>query len=267
MRALFNTIKPFYDDSYTFKNMTILSSFKTGQNAVSRCNIVRMRILVVEDERKIASFIRLGLSEQGFDVELCANGTDAYDFIQTRTYDAIVLDIMLPGRDGLSILRAMREKGDTTPVILVTARSGLNERIDGLNVGADDYLTKPFYIEELIARLHAITRRSKDALSGVLAVGELKMDLMRHKVLKGAVEIELTAREFSLLELLMRSPGRIYMRTQLLEHVWGYDFDPETNLVDVNIRRLRKKIDDDAEHPLIETSRGIGYRMRAQAKG
>ena len=226
-----------------------------------------MRILVVEDERKIASFIRLGLSEQGFDVEVCSNGTDAHDFIQTRTYDAIVMDIMLPGRDGLSILRAMREKGDVTPVILVTARSGLNERIDGLNIGADDYLTKPFYIEELIARLHAITRRSKEALSGMLVVGELKMDLMRHKVLKGVTEIELTAREFSLLELLMRSPGRVYTRTQLLEHVWGYDFDPETNLVDVNIRRLRKKIDDDAEHPLIETARGIGYRVRAQVKG
>lgn len=223
-----------------------------------------MRILIVEDERKIASFIRLGLSEQGFDVDLCSNGTEAYGLIHQRTYDAIVMDIMLPGRDGLSILREMREKGDTTPVILVTARSGLNERIDGLNIGADDYLTKPFYIEELIARLHAITRRSKDALSGVLAVAELKMDLLRHKVTKGTEEIELTAREFSLLELFMRSPGRVYTRTQLLEHVWGYDFDPETNLVDVNIRRLRKKIEDDPERPLIETARGVGYRLRAQ---
>jgi len=226
-----------------------------------------MRILVVEDERKIASFMRLGLTEQGFDVELCANGDEAYDMIQSRSYDAIVLDIMLPGRDGLSIVRSLREKGNVTPVILVTARSGLNERVEGLNVGADDYLTKPFYIEELVARLHAVTRRSKESLSSILSVGDLKMDLLRHQVTRGKEEIELTAREFSLLELFMRSPGRVYTRTQLLEHVWGYDFDPETNLVDVNIRRLRKKIEDDPEYPLIETARGVGYRLRAASKG
>ena len=221
-----------------------------------------MRILVVEDERKIAGFIRQGLEENGFAVEVCANGDEAFTLATTRPYDAVVLDIMLPGRDGLSILRGLRERKNTVPVILVTARTELNERIDGLNLGADDYLTKPFYVEELVARIHAIARRAKDEPSGLLRVGDLTVDLMQRRVRRGEREVELTAREFSLLERLMRSPGRVFTRTQLLEHVWGYDFDPETNLVDVNIRRLRKKIDEAAALPLIETVRGVGYRLR-----
>jgi len=220
-----------------------------------------MRILVVEDERKIAGFIRQGLEEQCFDVEVSGNGDEAFTLATTRPYDAIVLDIMLPGRDGLSILRALRERKNAVPVILVTARTELNERIDGLNLGADDYLTKPFYVEELIARIHAVTRRSKDTPLGILQVADLTVDLLQRRVHRGAREIDLTAREFSLLERLMRTPGRVYTRTQLLEHVWGYDFDPETNLVDVNIRRLRKKIDDESDTPLIETVRGVGYRI------
>jgi len=221
-----------------------------------------MRILVVEDERKIAGFIRQGLEEHGFDVEVCGNGDDAYALATTRPYDALVLDIMLPGRDGLSILRGLREHKNVVPVILVTARTELNERIDGLNLGADDYLTKPFYVEELVARIHAVARRSKDSPAGLLRVDDLTVDLMQRHVRRGTREIELTAREFSLLERLMRMPGRVYTRTQLLEHVWGYDFDPETNLVDVNIRRLRRKIDEASETPLIETVRGVGYRIR-----
>ncbi len=221
-----------------------------------------MRILVVEDERKIAGFIRQGLEEHGFDVEVCGNGDEAYALATTRPYDVLVLDIMLPGRDGLSILRGLREHKSAVPVILVTARTELNERIDGLNLGADDYLTKPFYVEELVARIHAVARRSKDTPAGLLRADDLTVDLMRRHVRRGAREIELTAREFSLLERLMRMPGRVYTRTQLLEHVWGYDFDPETNLVDVNIRRLRKKIDEASETPLIETVRGVGYRIR-----
>ena len=223
-----------------------------------------MRILVVEDERKIAGFIRQGLEEHGFGVEVCANGDDAFALATTRTYDALVLDIMLPGRDGLSITRGLRERKNPVPMILTTARTELNERVDGLNLGADDYLTKPFYIEELVARLHAVVRRVKaDALS-LLQVGDLTVDLITRAVVRGGRAIDLTAREFSLLERLMRSPGRVFTRTQLLEHVWGYDFDPETNLVDVNIRRLRRKIDDDASAPLIETVRGVGYRVRKE---
>jgi DNA-binding response OmpR family regulator len=220
-----------------------------------------MRILVVEDERKIAGFIRQGLEEHGFSVEVCGNGDEAFALATTRPYDAVVLDIMLPGRDGLSILRGLRERKNAVPVILVTARTELNERLDGLNLGADDYLTKPFYVEELIARIHAVSRRVKEDRGGLLQVGDLTVDLMQRQVRRGARAIELTAREFGLLERLMRSPGRVFTRTQLLEHVWGYDFDPETNLVDVNIRRLRKKIDEGAEVPLIETVRGVGYRF------
>ena len=221
-----------------------------------------MRILVVEDERKIAGFIRQGLEEHGFDVEVCCNGDDAFTLATTRSYDTIVLDIMLPGRDGLSILRGLRERKNTVPVILVTARTELNERVDGLNLGADDYLTKPFYVEELIARIHAVSRRVKDDTLSLLQVDDLTVDLIQRHVQRGDRKIELTAREFSLLERMMRTPGRVFTRTQLLEHVWGYDFDPETNLVDVNIRRLRKKVDDDSATPLIETVRGVGYRIR-----
>lgn len=221
-----------------------------------------MRILVVEDERKIAGFIRQGLEETGFDVEVCANGNDAFTLATTRPYDALVLDIMLPGRDGLSILRGLRERKNAVPVILLTARTELNERLDGLNLGADDYMTKPFFVEELIARIHAVARRAKDEPAGLLQAGDLSVNLITRHVRRGAREIELTAREFSLLERLLRTPGRVFTRTQLLEHVWGYDFDPETNLVDVNIRRLRKKVDGEADNPLIETVRGVGYRIR-----
>lgn len=221
-----------------------------------------MRILAVEDERKIAGFIRQGLEEAGFAVEVCANGNDAFTLATTRPYDAIVLDIMLPGRDGLSILRGLRERKNAVPVILLTARTELNERIDGLNLGADDYMTKPFFVEELIARLHAVARRAKDEPAGLLQAGDLSVNLITRQVRRGEREIELTAREFSLLERLLRTPGRVFTRTQLLEHVWGYDFDPETNLVDVNIRRLRKKVDGESESPLIETVRGVGYRIR-----
>jgi DNA-binding response OmpR family regulator len=217
---------------------------------------------LVEDERKIAGFIRQGLEEHGFNVEVCGNGDEAYTLATTRPYDTIVLDIMLPGRDGLSILRGLRERKNAVPVILVTARTELNERVDGLNLGADDYLTKPFYVEELVARIHAVARRASDTPPGLLRVDDLTVDLMSRHVRRGGREIELTAREFALIEHLMRMPGRVYTRTQLLEHVWGYDFDPETNLVDVNIRRLRKKIDEESETPLIETVRGVGYRIR-----
>ena len=221
-----------------------------------------MRILVVEDERKIAGFIRQGLEEHGFDVDASANGNEAFAWATSRFYDVIVLDIMLPGRDGLSILRGLREQKNAVPVILLTARTELNERLDGLNLGADDYMTKPFYVEELVARIHAVCRRTKDEPASLLQVGDLSVNLMTRQVRRGEREIELTAREFSLLERLMRNPGRVFTRTQLLEHVWGYDFDPETNLVDVNIRRLRKKIEDESERPLIETVRGVGYKIR-----
>ncbi len=226
-----------------------------------------MKILVVEDDRKIASFIQRGLKEQGFVVEVCADGNEGYTRAMSQIYDVIILDIMLPGRDGLSILRALREKKRIIPVILLTARSGLNERVEGLNLGADDYLPKPFYVEELIARIQAVVRRvSGEQLTQLTADG-LVVSLITRDVRRGDERIDLTAREFNLLELLMRSPGRVFTRTQILEHVWGYDFDPQTNVVDVYIRRLRAKIDVSSESSWIETVRSVGYRFRRPEEG
>ena len=248
-------------DGVPFLRMTKLSLVIRGR----RCYSSTMRVLVVEDERKIAGFVRQGLEEQGFGVEVCGDGNDAYTLATTRAYDAIVLDIMLPGRDGLSILRHLRERGNTVPVILLTARAEPNERVEGLNLGADDYLTKPFYIEELVARLHALARRASGETLSVLQAGDLTMNRITREVRRGDRAVELTAREFRLLEHLLRAPGRVFTRTQLLENVWGYDFDPETNLVDVNIRRLRRKLEDEGPAPLIETVRGVGYRVRKDA--
>ncbi len=219
-------------------------------------------MLVVEDEKKIASFVRKGLEAEGFVVEVAHHGDEGYALATSRPYDALVLDIMLPGRDGLSILRNLRERKVPLPVILLTARSELNERLEGLNFGADDYLTKPFYIEELIARVRAVTRRATGATQGILTAGDLSMNLLTREVKRAGAAIELTPREFTLLEHLTRSPGRILTRAQICEQVWGYDFDPGTNLVDVYIQRLRKKVDADAPVKLIETIRGAGYRLR-----
>jgi two-component system OmpR family response regulator len=175
-----------------------------------------------------------------------------------------VLDIMLPGKDGLSILRNLRDRKLAVPVILLTARSELNERLEGLNLGADDYLTKPFFIEELIARLHVVTRRASGASQSILAVEDLTVNLLTREVTRAGRKIDLTAREFALLESLMRSPGRVLTRAQICEQVWDYNFDPGTNLVEVYVQRLRKKVDGEAPVKLIETIRGVGYRMKGR---
>ncbi len=224
-----------------------------------------MKILVVEDEKKIASFIRKGMEAAGFVVEVSHHGDEGYTLATTRPYEAVVLDIMLPGRDGLSILRNLRDRKMAVPVILLTARGELNERLEGLNLGADDYLTKPFHIEELIARVHAVTRRAAGTSQSVLAVADLQMNLLTRDVTRAGESMELTAREFSLLEHLMRSPGRVLTRVEICERVWDYNFDPGTNLVDVYVQRLRKKVDGDAKQKLIETVRGVGYRIKADA--
>ena len=216
----------------------------------------------MEDEAKVASFVQKGLEEQGFAVEVSQHGDEAYEMARTRAYDAIVLDIMLPGRDGLSILANLRAQRQTVPVLLLTARSELDERVQGLNLGADDYLTKPFFLEELIARLHALGRRRGGEQGSVLQAGNVTVSLLTREVRRGDQPVSLTPREFHLLEVLLRTPGRVFTRTQLLERVWGYDFDPQTNLVDVNIQRLRKKVDTDGEESIIETVRGVGYRIR-----
>jgi two-component system, OmpR family, response regulator len=222
----------------------------------------RVKVLVVEDEKKIASFVRKGLEERGFVVDVCHRGDEGYELATTRPYDVILLDIMLPGRDGLSVLRGLRERKIGVPVILVTARGELNERVEGLNLGADDYLAKPFFLDELAARIHAVLRRAAGGESSLLREGDLAVDLLSREVRRGGAPVELTSREFALLTCLMNAPGRVFTRTQLCEHVWNYHHDPGTNLVDVYVQRVRKKIGDDPGQPLIETVRGVGYRFR-----
>lgn len=219
-----------------------------------------MKVLVVEDESRIANFIRKGLEEQGFVVECSNDGEQAYFLATTQQYDALVLDIMLPGRDGLSILQNLRKQSNKVPVLLLTARTELGERVEGLNWGADDYMTKPFFIEELVARLHALGRRASGERLSILQAGSLTVNLITREVKVAEQPVRLTAREFNLLEYLMRSPGRVLTRTQMLEHVWGYDFEVETNLIDVHIQRMRKKLGP-AAGACIETVRGVGYRL------
>ena len=216
----------------------------------------------MEDDKKLAGLLRKGLETRGFTVDFCANGDDAYALATTRSYDALVLDIMVPGRDGLSILRNLRDQRLTVPVVLVTARSALNERLEGLNLGADDYLTKPFYVDELIARLHAVTRRAAGNALTVLQHGNISVNLVTREVRRAGQPVDLTAREFALLTYLLRSPGQTFTRAQICEHVWNYHFDPGTNLVDVYVQRLRRKLEADDDPSLIETIRGVGYRAR-----
>jgi DNA-binding response OmpR family regulator len=223
-----------------------------------------VRVLVVEDEKKTAAFIRKALQAEGFAVDVCLNGNDAFAALQATPFDAVVLDIMLPGRDGLSVLRQLREQKNATPVLLLSARGNVNERVEGLNAGADDYLPKPFELAELVARVRALTRRGGENKAIILRVADLTLDTVTHKARRGDVEIELTAREYRLLELLMRSTGRLCGRMMILEKVWDYDFDPGTNLVDVYLRRLREKIDADFEPKLLHTVRGAGYILEEQ---
>jgi DNA-binding response OmpR family regulator len=222
-----------------------------------------MRVLVVEDVRKTASFIRKALQDAGFAADVCHNGNDALAAAQATPFDAIVLDIMLPGRDGLSVLRQLREAKNMTPVLLLSARGGLDERVEGLDAGADDYLPKPFALVELTARVRALARRSAGkSKSPVLRVGDLTLDTITRQARRGSAIFDLTTREYRLLEFLMRSAGRICGRMAILEKVWDYDFDPGSNLVDVYIKRLREKIDAGFEPKLFHTVRGMGYLMK-----
>ncbi|MGB8352453.1 MAG: response regulator transcription factor [Chthoniobacteraceae bacterium] len=223
-----------------------------------------MHILIVEDEKKTAAFIRKALSAEGFSVDVIHNGDEVIPFVSTSDIDAIIMDVMLPGRDGLSILRQMRAKKITTPVLLLSARGEVDERVEGLNIGADDYLPKPFILSELIARVRALGRRSSAHMPLELRLANLCLDTLTHIAKRDDIAIELTSREYVLLEYLLRSTGRICSRTAILEQVWGYTFDPGTNLVDVYIKRLREKIDADFMPKLLHNVRGIGYVMRIQ---
>jgi two-component system, OmpR family, response regulator len=221
-----------------------------------------VNVLFVEDEIKIANFVRAGLKEQGFVVDYFDNGDDGYLQALHNNYDVLVLDIMVPGKDGLAILKHLRRAGRNMPIILLTARNELDDRLQGLNLGADDYIAKPFFVEELVARIHAVVRRSVGDRQNLLSVGALTLDRITREVTCSQQAIELTSREFNLLEYLMRSPGQVFTRTQILEHVWGYDFNPNTNVVDVCIQRIRRKIDPLDQTVWIESIRGVGYRFR-----
>ena len=224
-----------------------------------------MRILVVEDDKKTGDFIAKALRGDGFVVDVLRNGDEALAAIRITPFDAVVLDIMLIGRDGLSVLKQMRSSGNHTPVLLLSARGEVNERVEGLNAGAEDYLPKPFALEELTARVRALVRRGSDVKSTVLRIGDLTLDTISHMAERGGRKIELTAREYRLLEYLMRSRGRVCSRMLILEKVWDYQFDPGSNVVDVYIGKLREKIDSGSSIKLLHSVRGLGYVMKEAA--
>ncbi len=224
-----------------------------------------MRILVVEDERKVASFVRQGLEEEGHTVEVAADGATALDLVEADPgYDLIVLDVMLPRRDGLDVLKTLRARGVTTPVLILTARDAVADKVAGLDLGADDYLTKPFAFEELLARVRALLRRGTDQRAAVLRLGDLSLDPATREARRGARRITLTAREYSLLDYFLRNPGRLLTRPMIAEHVWGLDFDAESNIIDVYVGYLRRKVDAAGEPRLLHTVRGSGYVMKTE---
>ena len=223
-----------------------------------------MRLLVVEDEKKVASFIKQGLEEEGYAVDVALDGEKGLEMALDRVHDLVILDISLPKRDGLQVLKKLRQQRVNIPVLLLTVRATIEDKILGLDAGADDYLTKPFAFQELVARVRALLRRRAEAEPALLQVADLILDPARRVVSRGGEKIELTAKEFALLEYFMRNPGRVLTRTLMIEHVWNYDFDTMTNIIDVYVAYLRKKIDSGREPKLIHTVRGVGYVLKAE---
>ncbi|MDB5057837.1 MAG: two component system response regulator, OmpR family, related to CopR [Chloroflexi bacterium] len=223
-----------------------------------------MRTLVVEDDRSLADLLRRGLTQERHTVDVAYDGRDGLERAQSGDFDAIILDVMLPGIDGLEIVRRLREDQSAVPVVMLTARDALQDRLRGFDVGADDYITKPFAFEELLARLRAITRRNgRHADDERLVVGDLTLDRQAHEVHRDGKPIDLSPKEFALLEYLMRHPGQVLSRTMIMERVWDYGFGSFANVVDATIRRLRKAVDEGYEHQLIQTVRGVGYKIKA----
>lgn len=224
-----------------------------------------MRILIIEDDVKIASFIAKGLKEAGFSVDSCADGRSGLERALAVVYDAAVIDLMLPQLDGLSVIEAMRAEQVNTPVLILSAKQSVDDRIQGLQRGGDDYMVKPFSFSELLARLQALIRRDKkNSTAMALKVGELEMDLLKHEVYRDGEKIELPAKEYSLLEYMMHNPGIVVSKTSILERVYDYAFDPQTNVVDVLVCRLRNKIDKNFDNKMIHTVRGMGYVLKDQ---
>ncbi len=220
-----------------------------------------MRVLVVEDEQKIADFIRKGLTERGYAVDVAYDGEEALDWPAVADFDVIVLDVMLPVRDGIEVCRVLRGRGVRTPIVMLTAKDAVEDRVRGLDSGADDYLVKPFAFAELLARLRAVTRRQPAVLGSLLQLDDLVLDTATRKVSRAGTDMELTTKEYAILEYLMRHPNQVLTRTMIAEHVWNYDFDNASNVIDVHIRNLRRKIDDSFPARLIQTVRGAGYRI------
>jgi len=222
-----------------------------------------MRILLIEDDQKIASFVVKGLKAAGYAVDRASDGEEGLHLALTEPYDAAIVDIMLPGLDGLTVIERMRKERVNTPVIILSAKGSVDDRVKGLQRGGDDYLTKPFAFSELLARVQALVRRASRASEPTrLTVGDLSIDLLTREVVRGGKSIELQPLEFSLLEYLMRNPGRVVSKTMIMEHVWDYNFDPQTNVVEVRISRLRDKIDRGFDRKLIHTVRGVGYVLK-----
>ena len=222
-----------------------------------------MRILIVEDDSQIASFVQKGLQEAGYAVDHASDGEEAFFLALNEAYDAAIVDIMLPRRNGLSLIEALRQRGVSTPVLILSAKRSVDDRVQGLKMGGDDYLTKPFAFAELLARVRALIRRSSAPTETTrLTVGPLTLDLLARGVSRNGTPIDLQPREFALLEYLMRQPDHVVSKTMILEHVWDFHFTPQTNVVEVLVHRLRSKIDDDFEPKLIHTVRGAGYVLR-----
>lgn len=221
-----------------------------------------MRILVIEDEKKVASFIKHGLEEERYIVETSFDGASGLEMALENQFDAILLDLMLPKKDGFTVLRELRDAGNNTPILVLTARGSTEDKVSGLDLGADDYLAKPFSFDELAARLRAILRRSSPEKSTKLRCGDMLLDTVSHLAFRFGEEIELTTKEYALLEYLMRNKNRILSRSTITQHVWKHNFDPESNIIDVYIKRLRSKIEKDDNKPLIQSIRGVGYRLR-----
>jgi len=249
--------------SYSVQSATLLVAFAERCRADDGGSAVK--ILVVEDEKKTSSYLRKGLTESGFVVDIAENGSDAIYLGRTADYDLIILDVMLPGKDGWTVLRELRRSGTEVPVLFLTARDSVEDRVKGLEAGADDYLVKPFAYAELLARVRTLLRRTPVRQAETLRICDLEIDFVQHRAARGGKRLDLTPKEFSLLSFLVRRKGEVLTRTVIAGHVWDMNFDSHTNVVDVHMRRLRAKVDDPFEHKLIQTVRGVGYVLEDEA--